>query len=51
MTSVTGYAYSKGVSSVATGYRSATYEQRKSSSLSFCQHLMPFPHIDVELRT
>ena len=33
MTSATGYADSKGVSSVATGCRSVTYEQRKSSSL------------------
>ena len=33
MTSTNGYADSKGVSSVATGCRSVTYEQRKSSSL------------------
>ena len=33
MASVTGYADSKGVSSVATGCRSIMYEQRKSSSL------------------
>ena len=33
MTSATGYADSKGVSSVVTGCRSVTHEQRNSSSL------------------